>query len=183
MSTAVMTQSIAIVSPRSGVRSAGFLWWLAMLTGTCSMLVSDKLVVAGDPAATALRISTHRALFWSSAAAGLTAIACYVAATLLLYAILKPLSSDLSLLAAIFSVAGCATAAFSFVLRLAPLIVLARSPYLIVFTAAQRRAICDMFLTLQGQTSNISFTLFGLHCLIVGYLILRAGQSHTRGNA
>lgn len=183
MSTAVMTQSIAVVSPRSGFRSAGFLWWLAMLTGTYSMLVSDRLVVAGDPGATAIRISTHPALFRSGIAAGLTAIVCYVAATLLLYAILKPVNVDLSLFAALFSVAGCATAAFSFVFRLAPLAVHASSPFLIVFTAEQRRALSDMFLTLQRQTSNISVTLFALHCLIVAYLILRAGQRHTRGAA
>ena len=183
MSTAVMTQSMPVVSLHSRGRSAGFLWWLAMLTGTYSMLVVDRLVVAGDPAATAIRIATHHALFRTSVAAALTAIACYIAATLLFYAILKPVNADLSLFAAIFSVAGCATALFSVVFRLAPLIVLAGSPYLIVFTAEQRRALSDMFLTLQRQTSNISFTLFGLHCLIVGYLILRAGRSHTRGNA
>jgi Domain of unknown function (DUF4386) len=180
MSTAFMTQSIAVASPRSGFRTAGFLWWLAMLTGTYSMLASDKLVVAGDAATTAIRISTHSALFRSGIAAGVMAIACYVAATLLLYAILKPVNSDLSLFAALFSLAGCATAAFSFVCRLAPFAVHTALPFLIVFTAEQRRALSDMFLTLQKQTSNISFTLFGLHCLIAGYLILRAGQSHTR---
>lgn len=152
------------------------MWWIAMLAGTYSMLVFDRLVVSGNPAATAIRISTHLALFRSSLAAGLTAIACYIAATLLLHAILKPVKGDLSLLAVLFSLAGCATAVLSFVFRLAPLIVLAGSRYLIVFTGEQRRALFDMLLTLQRQASNVSFTLFALHCLIVGYLVLRAGQ-------
>jgi len=181
MSTAVMTQSIPVASQRSRGRSAGFLWWIAILAGTYSMLVFDKLVVTGNPAATAILISTQQALFRSGLAAGLTAIACYLAATLLAYSILKPVNADLSLLAALFSATGCATAVFSFVLRLAPLVVLAGWPYVFVLIGEQRHALLQTLLTLQTQASNASITLFGLHCLMVGYLIFRAGQ--TRGAA
>ena len=129
------------------------------------------------------------ALFRPGAAAGLAATAYYVVATLLIYVTLKRVNRDISLLAAFFGLGGCAGAAFSFVSRIASLAILGDSPYLIAFTMEQRRAVADTFCRLQVQSSNIGFALLGLHCLLVGYLILRAGQrggsehpsSHRRG--
>jgi hypothetical protein len=79
-----------------------------------------------------------------------------------------------SLLAAFFSLAGCASGAVTFVFRLAPLVVLGNPPYSSVFKAEQLQALALVFLRVDALGSNISFTFFGLHCLLVGCLIFRS---------
>ena len=79
---------------------------------------------------------------WSGTAANLSATAFYVGATLLVYDLLKPVNKRLSLLAAFFSLVGCAISALG-PFHLAP-----------------------------SPISPLVF--FGLHCLLVGYLILRS---------
>ncbi|PYQ49306.1 MAG: hypothetical protein DMF78_18630 [Acidobacteria bacterium] len=76
--------------------------------------------------------------------------------------------------AAFFSVLGCAIGAISFVLDLAPLVVLGGAQYLSVFAMEQLRALAYMFLRLRVQASMVGFFFFGLHCLLVGCLILRS---------
>jgi len=43
-----------------------------------------------------------------------------------------------------------------------------------VFTVEQLQALAYMFLRLGGQAGNIGLVFFALHCLLVGYLILRS---------
>jgi hypothetical protein len=176
MSTSIMTHpiAVAVASPLSKSRTAGFFWLMTMLTGTFAMLAYDRVFVAGNPAATATNISGHEALFRSAVAADLTATACYIVATLLVYAILKPVNRDVSLLAAFFSLVGCASASVSFVFRLVPVVALRAAQYLNVITPTQLRTLALTLLEWGAQANNISFAFFGLQCLLVGYLILRS---------
>jgi len=66
----------------------------------------------GDAAATADNLLAHKALFRLGLATGLTATACYIAVTALFYELFKPVNRGLSLLAAFFSLVGCAILAF-----------------------------------------------------------------------
>jgi hypothetical protein len=105
---------------------------------------------------------------------GERAFVCYLTATLLVYDLLKPVNRNLSLLAAFFSITGCAIGALSMLFQLAPLVVLGGAQYLSVFTVEQLRALAFMFFRLYEQASNIAFAFFGLHCLLVGCLILKS---------
>src|SRR5439155_1601878 len=78
------------------------------------------------------------------AAAGLVAGASYIAVTLLLYGIFKPVSRGLSMLAAVVSLVGCGIGPLGMVVRL------------------------------PGQANNITLVIFGVYCLLIGYLILRS---------
>lgn len=109
-------------SPRFKARMAGLCWLMTILTGSLAMLVNGRFAV--------LTVS-------------LFATASYIAATLLVYELLKPVNRSLSLIAALFSLVGCALGALSGLLELV-------------------------------QPSRIHFVFFGLHCLLVGYLILRS---------
>jgi Domain of unknown function (DUF4386) len=73
-------------SPRLKARIAGVFYLLTFLTGGAALFVHGKLGLA----------------------AGLVAGACYIAVTLLFYYIFKPVNRSLSLLAALFSLVGCA---------------------------------------------------------------------------
>jgi hypothetical protein len=173
MSTALM-ERIAPAAPRSKGRAAGFFWLMTILTGSFAMFVGGRVVVSGDAAATAANILAQESFYRLGVAANLIATACYLAATLLVYDLLKPVNRNLSLLAAFFSLAGCAIGALSFLFYLAPLVVLGGAPYLNVFTVEQLQALAFMFLRLSGQASSIGFAFFGLHCFLVGHLILRS---------
>ena len=83
-----MTKRFAEASPLLKARIAGVFYLLSILTGIFAV------TIAGGG-----RISL---------AANLIGSLCYVAVTLILYDLLKPVNRGLSLLAALFSLAGCA---------------------------------------------------------------------------
>jgi hypothetical protein len=167
-----MTERIAGASPLAKARTAGFFWLMTFLTGGFAMFASGRVVIAGDAAATAAGILAAEPLFRLGVAANLIAGACYTAATLLVYELLKPVNRSLSLLAAFFSLVGCAVGALSELFHLAPLVVLGGGRYLRVFAVEQLQALALMSLGLQVHASLIGFVFFGLHCLLVGCLIL-----------
>jgi hypothetical protein len=115
-----MRERLSEASPRFKARTAGAFWLMVILMGTLAMLVGGRLGVA----------------------ANLIATACYVAATLLVYDLLRPVSRSLSSLAAFFSLVGCAIGVLGSLTDLA--------------------------------AGRLSFVFFGLHCVLVGYLILRS---------
>ncbi len=85
-----MTKWIAEASPRIKARIAAVFYFLTFVTGISALLfVNGRLV------------------------ANLLADACYLAVTLLFYDIFKPVNRSLSLLAAFFSLAGCAIGVLS----------------------------------------------------------------------
>ena len=146
-----------------------------MLTGAFAIIfVGGRLFVFGDAAATATNILAHESLFQLGFAANLIQFACYVAVTGLFYDLFKPVNKSLSLLAAFFSLVGCAIGAVSCLFEFAPLTVLGGAQYLNVFTLEQLQALSFMFLKLYGQLFNISFVFFGFYCLLIGYLIFRS---------
>jgi hypothetical protein len=93
MSTTEMMEQITEASPRFKARAAGVFWAMTILTSTFALFAAGELVVSTDAAATAANILAHEALFRSGIAANLIATACYVAATLLVYELLKPVNS------------------------------------------------------------------------------------------
>ena len=166
-----MIVRIAKTSPRSKARAAGFFWLMTVLAGSYAA-TGDSLIVAGDAAATATNILANEFTYRLALAANIVAGACYLAATVLVYDLLKPVNRNLSMLAAFFSVVGCAIGGVNFVLHLSPLVVLGGAPYLVVFTAQQLQALSLAFLGVRTLAFFISHIFFGLHCLLVGYLIL-----------
>jgi hypothetical protein len=174
MNTPVMTERIAEASPRPRARITGVVYLLYFLTAVCGEFFMRGLVVSGDAAATATNILAHESLFRLGFATGLISTACYVALTALFYDLFKPVNRSLSLLAAFFSLVGCAILAFGSVFQLAPLVVLGGGQYLSVFKVEQLRALALMFLELNAQAGNICVVFFGVYCLLIGYLIFRS---------
>jgi hypothetical protein len=170
-----MMERIAEASPRCKARIAGVFYLLNGLTyGFAMGSVRGKLVVYGDAAATAHNILAHEPLYRLGFAADLIAAVCYITVTLLLYDLFKPVNRSLSLLAAFFSLVGCAVMALCTLFHLAPLVVLGGAQYLSVFKVEQLQALALMFLKLHAQASSIYMVFFGCYCLLIGYLIFRS---------
>jgi hypothetical protein len=169
-----MMERIAEASPHPRARITGVVYLFYFLTAVCGEFFLKGLVVYGDAAATANNILAHQPLFRLGLATGLIATACYVAVTALFYGLFKAVNRSLSLLAAFFSLVGCAILAFASLFRIAPLVILGGSQYLGVFKVEQLRALASLFLELYGQGVNICFVFFGVYCLLIGYLIFRS---------
>ncbi|HEY4040190.1 MAG TPA: DUF4386 family protein [Burkholderiaceae bacterium] len=110
------------MAPRFKARVAGSFYLITFLAGGFALLADGQ----------------------SGFAAGLIAGLCYIIVTLLLYGLFKPVSRNLSLLAALISLAGCSVG---------PLSMLFKWP---------------------APANNVSLVLFGLYCLLIGYLILKS---------
>jgi Domain of unknown function (DUF4386) len=169
-----MTERIAETSPRPMARITGVVYLLYFLTAISGELIIRGIIVSGDPTATATNILTHERLFRLSAAVGLIATALYIAVTVLFYGLFKPANKTVALLAAFFSLVGCAIQALGTLFRVAPFVVLDGSPYLSVFKLDQLQAMALMFIKLNVQAVYIYLVFFGLFNLLIGCLIFES---------
>jgi hypothetical protein len=169
-----MMERMAEASTHPRARITGIVYLLYFLTAVFGEFFMRGLVVSGDAAATANNVLAHQPLFRLGLATGLIATACYVAVTALFYDLFKHVNRSLSLLAAFFSLVGCAILAFASLFRIGPLVVLGGGQYLSAFKVEQLRALAFLFLELYGQAVNICFVFFGVYCLLIGYLIFKS---------
>ena len=107
-------------------------------------------------------------------AINLIATALYIAVTVLFYELFKPVNRSLCLLAAFFSLVGCAIQAVSYVCYVAPFVLLGGAQYLSVFKVEQLQALVLMLLRLRSQAEQIDLVFFGFFDLLIGCLILRS---------
>ena len=163
--------SNASATPSRTARLGGFFWLMTIVTGVVAMVAGGKLDTSHGPATTAASLLSHESVYRAAIAADLLATASYVAATLFVYELLKPVSRSLSLLAAFFSLVGCSGGAVSFALRLGALAVLQGAP-LVPFDAEQQKALASVLLRL--PVGSYTFLFFGLHVLLVGVLVFRS---------
>jgi Domain of unknown function (DUF4386) len=173
MNTPVMIQPNA-GAPRPTGRLTGTVYLLYFLAAILGELFLKGIVVDGGAAATATNILAHQSLFRLGLATGLIATALYIAVTALFYGLFKPVNRSLSLLAAFFSLLGCAVTTFGSLFQLAPLVLLGGRQYLSVFNLQQLRALALMFLELNDRAANIYLVIFGFYDLLIGYLILKS---------
>ena len=178
MSAVVMTERMAGISPRARARITGVVYLLYFLTAVLGAVVAPEISGLGgassDAAATAHSILGHEASVRLGWALGLVSTACYVALMALFYQLFRVVSRSLAVLAAFFGLVGCATTAIGSLFQLAPLVILAGSPYLSVLSVEQRQALALLLLNLDVQVGAIALVFFGLFQLVLGYLIFRA---------
>lgn len=156
-------------------RAAGFAYLGIFIAAPFAELyVRDSVIVSGDAAATAANILAHEGLWRLALAAELANAAFDAIVAILLYELLKPVGATVSLLAAVFRLVLVAIAAFKTLLHIAPLYFLSGAEYMNAFTPAQLQALSYTALRLHGEVYDVSLFFFGIHCLLIGWLIVRA---------
>jgi hypothetical protein len=160
-----MMERIAASSPHLRARITGIVYLFYFLTAVLGALFTPAKV--ND-------ILAHQASFRLGFAVSLVSIAFYVAVTALFYNLFKRVNRSLALLAAFFSLVGCAIQAFASVFQLAPLVLLGGTPYSSAFKVGQLQALAQMFLDLNAQANYIALVFFGLFDVVIGYLIFRS---------
>jgi len=174
MAEAGMTERIAEGSPRFKARMAGLCYVLMLPTGGLAMFVRGRLVVKGDAAATAANILAHESLFRLAFAGDVLVVAIYIVFTALMYHLLEPVNKMVSLLAAFFSLIGCAIQAFSCLFALAPLVVLGREQYLSALKVEQLQSLAFLSLKMYSHTYGVALVFFGFYNVVIGYLVFKS---------
>jgi hypothetical protein len=163
------------MSPRLQARVGGFLYLVIMAAGFFAEgYVRGSLIVSGNAAATAHNILASEALYRLGGAAEFVTLFCDITVALILYNLLKPVNQSLALLAAFFRLVFTAVYATLSLAHFAPLILLARGGHLTAFTPDQLQTLAYLSLRLHTIGYNISLVFFGVHCVLIGYLVARS---------
>jgi len=165
----------ADTSPMVHARVAGVGYLIIIATGIfAEFFVRSSLIVPGDAAATAHAIMASESLFRAGIASELLMLTCDVVVALALYVIFERVSRSLALLAAFFRLAHAAIVGINLLNMYVPLLLLSDSGYLTVFDAAQLQALALLFLGAQSYGYVIGLVFFGVHCLVLGYLVFES---------
>ena len=101
-------------SPRFKARMAGVSYLLGSLTSVFGqMVVLDMLVVPASATASAANILSHESIFRLGFVASLMTVPFHLIWAVLFYGLFKPVNRSVSLLAAFFSLVGCAIQGFA----------------------------------------------------------------------
>src|SRR5438270_10146404 len=107
---APVTSQITESSPLFKARMAGFFWLLTIITGMFAFIAGGRLFVAGDAAATAANLMAHVSLYRLAFVSNLIATVCYLAVTLFVYLLLKPVNRSIALFRVFVSLIRCTVA-------------------------------------------------------------------------
>lgn len=164
------------ISQRKIARIAGILYLIIIVcAGFSEGYVRSSLIVPGDAAATANNIMSSEWLFRVGFISDLIAFLSDAAVAILFYILLKPVSKTLSLIAASFRLlAHPAIAGINLLNHFAALQLLSGANYLKVFEPEQLHALVLFFLEAHTNGYLIAGAFFGIHLLVLGYLLFRS---------
>jgi hypothetical protein len=163
-------------SPQTYARIGGVLYLIIILIGSIGeFFVRDRLIVSGDPTATAERIMASEFLWRVGVGGEYFLLICAVALLLILYRLLKPVSRDLALLAVFFNLVSITIEAVTSLYLVQTLFPLGGANYLKVLDPQQLHALAYLSIRSQGYGFGVSLIFFGCFCVVVGYLIFKSG--------
>jgi hypothetical protein len=163
-------------SPLICARWAGVLYLVIIASGIfAELFVRATLMVSGNAAATAANLANAPGLFRAGFLADSIMVLSDVALAVLLYVLLKPVSKLVALMAMCFRLAQTAVLALNLLNYHAAGMLLHGSGHVAALGTNQRDALAYFFLDLHSNGYDLGLLLFGIHCLLLGYLIFRAG--------
>src|SRR5712692_5934162 len=156
-------------------RVAGVLFLLSFAAGGFGeAYVPSKLIVSADATVTAQNIKVFDPLFRMGFAGYLIEAVCDIALSLILYALLRPVRKDISLLAAFFGLVGTAVFAAAELFYLAPALILGGAGDLKAFSPDQLNALALLSLKLFAYGGGMFTVFYGVAWVLRGYLIFRS---------
>jgi len=171
-----MTNRITDISLRQAAIVAGVgLLIMAILAPFAEFYVRQSLLVPGDAATTASNIMANELLFRVAICSYLIVAILDVVVAWALYVFLKPVNKSLSLLAGWFRVVYAAILAMTMLNFGIALQLLSGADYLTVIETDQLHAQAMLFLNAFDYGWDIGLVIFGLHLLVIGYLVFKSG--------
>ena len=170
-----MTNQTVKISPQVYARMAGVLYLINIACGIFGELfVRGHLVVAGNAVATAHNIMASEFLFRCGIVGDLIMHITDVPMAVIFYVLLRPVSRDLSLLAALFGMLQTAVLVANKLNLVTVLLLLGGSNYLKAFDQNQLQALAQLSLALHEHGFGVGLVFFGVSCLVTGYLLFRS---------
>lgn len=161
-------------------RVAGVLYLVILVFGLFTeVLVRGRLIVRADAVATAENILDAEWLFRFGFAASLVYTLGEVAMTIILYLLFRPVSRELSMIAAAFRLTSLAIFGINLLNMFAALLILAEADYMTAFGTGQPEALALLFLDLHRYGYLIGLTFFAVNCFFMGYLLVRSSHVPT----
>jgi hypothetical protein len=162
-------------SPQLYARIGGVLYLVLIGLGIYLQIVMGRVIVSGDPAATAANLTAMESQWRLAVAAELLALACVTALTMIYFVLLRPVSRELNLLATFLRLVGIAVEVMATSSLAAALFPLASAPYLTAFTPDQRHALAYLAIKTHGHGYALALLFFGFTFLFHGRLIFSSG--------
>jgi len=163
------------MNPNRTARFAGFLYlFIAVCGGFAFFGGYESLIVSGDATATSNNILISELMFRVGIIGDSFTFLGEIVLTILLYILFKPVSKTLSQIAAFSRLAMTAMIGMNLLNKLIVLQLLSGADYLNVFEPDQLNALVLLFLSAYGYGSLIWGVFFGLHLIIIGYLIIKS---------
>jgi hypothetical protein len=155
-------------------RTIGIVYLFYPLTALLGAFLLRGVVVPANAAATATNILAHENLYRAGLALDLVSNLVYLALTALFYEFFRPVNRSLSMIAAFCGLAGCTIQIMGEVLRIAPLVILEQTHLAALYGPEQLHAVALLSLSLHTELLRISYIVFAVFDLAIGYLIIRS---------
>jgi hypothetical protein len=162
---------------KSQVRFTGFLYLLVIIcAGFSQGYVRANLVVAGNGAATAANILSNEGLFRIGLVADLIAFLLDAVISVLFYRMLKPYGQSLALVSSSLRLlAHPAIGTLNLLNHYMALHVLGEAGFMQAFEPALLEALSLFFMDAHRYGYLLAGGFFGIHCLLLGVLLIRSG--------
>ncbi len=171
-----MSRSSIETSPQVYARVCGAIYLaVILLGGFAEGFVTNKLMVPGDAVASARNIMAAPMLWNLGVAANLLVVLLAIPQLWLEYLLLRPAGRRLVLLSVLFGAMSLAVESVSKLFLLAVMPTLSSADYLTAFSPQQLQMLANFAFKLHNIAFNVALILFGLDCLVNGYLIYRSG--------
>lgn len=148
---------------------------LAVIAPFSMIYLPSTLIVPGDAATTANQITSSAGLFRLGMVSDTLVFLIEIGLCALLYVLLKPVNKTLALVATFARLAMTILQGINLLNYFFVLLLLSGAGYLSVFTTEQLQALVMLFLNAHQAVVLIWGVAFGLHLLLLGYLVYKSG--------
>jgi hypothetical protein len=163
------------LSPRVKARLAGLLYLIIIVGGIfAQVFVRGRLVVIGDPVATARAITQHELLYRLGFSVEVFYLLCGIPLKILLYDLFKVVDRTLAVLTISFAFVGAAVQAVMLLAHYAPLVLLGKTGAETAFTAEQLQGAAYLSIRIFDYGYMIALAFFGCFCVMMGWLVVRS---------
>jgi hypothetical protein len=160
------------MNPQPYARTGGVLYLFIIVAALfAEVFVRGRLIVEGDPTATASNILGSETLFRVGLAGEMLTCVCDVTLAMILYALLAPVSRHLAMLGAFLRVTFVAVYSVTKLFEIAALVLLGRTD----LEPQLAHGLADVSLRVHSLGYGLSLLFFGVCTALFGYLIHRSG--------
>ena len=170
-----MTDRMSNITPHALARIAGLIYLIVAITGGFAQIVRTQMMVAGDAAATAENVLDAEGLFRLGFSSDLVAFSAEVVLAVVVFTLFRPVSTPLALLAALFRMGQAAVLLINMLMQFFVILLLHGDSSLAAFDTAQVNALAQLFLEAHSYGYFIGLVFFGLHNVVLGYLVITSG--------